>query len=80
MCTAADWIRTSAGSHDRFFLLVDEFDLHEPFDTPLPNAAMYNEEREGGLAIWPPYLVDAGPAASPTPARRATSAATTAPS
>jgi hypothetical protein len=49
----------SAGSHDRFFLLVDEFDPHEPFDTPLPNAAMYNEEREGGLAIWPPYPVDA---------------------
>jgi arylsulfatase A-like enzyme len=59
MSAAGDWIRTSAGSHDRFFLLVDEFDPHEPFDTPLPYAAMYNEELEGGLAIWPPYVVDA---------------------
>ena len=36
MRAAADWIRTSAPHHDRFFLMVDEFDPHEPFDTPEP--------------------------------------------
>ena len=45
--------------HERFFLFVDEFDPHEPFDTPLPYAEMYDAEWEGPLAIWPPYLVDA---------------------
>jgi len=59
MSAAAEWIRGSAGAHDRFFLLVDEFDPHEPFDTPLPYAGLYNDDREAGLAIWPPYLVDA---------------------
>jgi arylsulfatase A-like enzyme len=59
MATAAEWIRRSAPSHDRFFLLVDEFDPHEPFDTPLPYASMYNDDWEDGLAIWPPYLIGA---------------------
>jgi arylsulfatase A-like enzyme len=72
MSAAADWIRTSAGSHDRFFLMVDEFDPHEPFDTPLPYARMYGNDREGALAIWPPYLVDAisGGHLDPTKARQ----------
>ena len=39
--------------------MVDEFDPHEPFDTPLPYARMYNDDRDAPLAIWPPYLVDA---------------------
>ena len=28
--------------HDRFLLFVDEFDPHEPFDTPEPYASMYD--------------------------------------
>ena len=36
MAAAAEWIRTAASRHDRFFLFVDEFDPHEPFDTPEP--------------------------------------------
>jgi len=65
MATAAAWIRRSAPAHERFFLLVDEFDPHEPFDTPEPYASLYNEDRgdgpngPSGLAIWPPYLTDA---------------------
>jgi arylsulfatase A-like enzyme len=59
MSAAAQWIRTSAAAHDRFFLFVDEFDPHEPFDTPLPYANMYNEDWDGPLSIWPPYLIDA---------------------
>jgi arylsulfatase A-like enzyme len=59
MSAAAEWIRTSASAHDRFFLFVDEFDPHEPFDTPLPYARMYNDDWDGPLSIWPPYLVNA---------------------
>ena len=36
---AAEWIDDNAGHHDRFFLFVDEFDPHEPFDTPAPWAS-----------------------------------------
>ncbi len=59
MTAAADWLRTSAAAHDRFFLFVDEFDPHEPFDTPLPYAGMYDPDWSGPLSIWPPYLIDA---------------------
>ena len=59
MATAARWLREEAPSHDRFFLLVDEFDPHEPFDTPAPWAGRYDPDWEGPLAIWPPYLIDA---------------------
>jgi arylsulfatase A-like enzyme len=60
MRAAADWIRTSAPQHERFFLMVDEFDPHEPFDTPEPYASLYNGVEAGAeRAIWPPYLIDA---------------------
>ncbi len=59
MAAAARWLRTSAGAHDRFFLLVDEFDPHEPFDTPAPWAGRYDPDWEGPPVIWPPYLVQA---------------------
>lgn len=59
MAAAAEWIHASAGSHDRFFMLVDEFDPHEPFDTPPPYAGMYDDGWDGPPAIWPPYLTDA---------------------
>ena len=40
--------------------LVDEFDPHEPFDTPEPCASLLQRGLGGGrLAIWPPYLVGA---------------------
>jgi arylsulfatase A-like enzyme len=59
MSAAAEWIRTAAGRHERFLLFVDEFDPHEPFDTPAPYAGMYDPDWEGPLEIWPPYLMDA---------------------
>ena len=59
MAAAAGWIRQAAASHDRFFLMVDEFDPHEPFDTPRPYASIYDPDWEGPLTIWPPYLIDA---------------------
>jgi arylsulfatase A-like enzyme len=55
MATAARWIDDNAAHHDRFFLFVDEFDPHEPFDTPEPYASMYDDTWEGAHLIWPPY-------------------------
>ncbi len=55
MGAAAKWIEENAGYHERFFLFVDEFDPHEPFDTPEPYASMYDESWEGPHLIWPPY-------------------------
>lgn len=59
MTAAADWLRRGAPNHDRWLLLVDEFDPHEPFDTPAPWAGRYDPDWEGELIIWPPY--DVGP-------------------
>ena len=64
MTAAANWIRENKDSDERYFLFVDEFDPHEPFDTPEPWASMYDEEWEGPKVIWPPYT-DAGGANVP---------------
>ncbi|MBI1261766.1 MAG: sulfatase-like hydrolase/transferase [Rhizobiales bacterium] len=56
MGAAARWLEENAGQHERFFLFVDEFDPHEPFDTPEPYASMYDKEWEGAHLIWPPYM------------------------
>jgi len=56
---AARWIDQNAGAHERFFLMVDEFDPHEPFDTPEPYASLYDPDWEGPHLIWPPYMVGA---------------------
>ena len=55
MAAASDWLDRNAGHHDRFFLFVDEFDPHEPFDTPEPWAYRYHDQRDEPLQIWPPY-------------------------
>jgi arylsulfatase A-like enzyme len=57
MAAAADWLDRSAPDHERFLLVVDEFDPHEPFDTPEPWASMYDPDWEGAKPIWPPYVV-----------------------
>ena len=56
MAAAAHWLDAHARFHDRFFLFVDEFDPHEPFDTPEPYASMYDDTWEGPHLIWPPYI------------------------
>lgn len=55
MRRAAEWLDTNAGKHDRFFLFIDEFDPHEPFDTPEPWANRYDQDWDDELIIWPPY-------------------------
>ncbi len=57
MATAQGWLRANAGRHDRFLLFIDEFDPHEPFDTPEPYASRYDSSWEGPKLIWPPYAV-----------------------
>ena len=63
MRTAAEWLRRGApggdGDGGRFMLFVDEFDPHEPFDTPEPWALRYDPEWSGEMLIWPPYDVGA---------------------
>lgn len=59
LSAAARWIDENVGQHDRFFLFVDEFDPHEPFDAPEPYASMYDGSWEGAHLIWPPYVVGA---------------------
>ena len=57
MAATADWIDQNASYLDRFLLVVDEFDPHEPFDTPEPYASMYDPDWQGQHLIWPPYTV-----------------------
>ena len=56
MAAAAGWLETHAPHHERFLLFIDEFDPHEPFDTPEPYASMYDDTWEGPHLIWPPYM------------------------
>lgn len=56
MSAAADWLRRATPHHDRWFLFVDEFDPHEPFDTPEPWLGRYEDDPwDDDLLIWPPY-------------------------
>jgi len=57
MAAAAGWLDQNAAYLDRFLLYVDEFDPHEPFDTPEPYASMYDHDWEGQHLIWPPYAI-----------------------
>ena len=60
MAETARWLTDSAPTHDRWFCFVDEFDPHEPFDTPSPWFGMYEDRTDKSRAsadalIWPPY-------------------------
>jgi arylsulfatase A-like enzyme len=57
MRSACDWLRSQGQHHERFLLFVDEFDPHEPFDTPEPWASRYDPGWRGERLIWPPYAV-----------------------
>ncbi len=60
--TAAEWLESNA-VHDKWMLVVDSFDVHEPFHCPEPYASMYTDEdpRDPDLVIWPIYgRVDEG--------------------
>lgn len=64
MAHAADWLRRATPHHGPdsgaagWFLFVDEFDPHEPFDTPERWRARYQDDAsalDGPDLIWPPY-------------------------
>ncbi len=63
MTVAAEWLDRELSSAraepERSLLVVDEFDPHEPFDTPAPWATRYDPDWEGERLIWPPYAADA---------------------
>ncbi len=63
MVAAAAWLDQELGAeradHERALLVVDEFDPHEPFDTPLRWAEQYDADWEGERLIWPPYARNA---------------------
>jgi arylsulfatase A-like enzyme len=57
---AVDWLEENAGRHERFFLMIDEFDPHEPFHCPEPYNSMYDGDDEwdddrDGVLYWPEY-------------------------
>ncbi len=61
MSAAAAWLAdaaSNAGDDERWMLFIDEFDPHEPFDTPAEWTGLYESETwEGERLIWPPYVV-----------------------
>ncbi|MCL5444980.1 MAG: sulfatase [Actinobacteria bacterium] len=71
MSAAARWIEENVNCHERFFLFVDEFDPHEPFDTPEPWTYLYHDQRDSPLIIWPPYGTDVVAREMLTPAQGA---------
>jgi arylsulfatase A-like enzyme len=56
LAAASRWLDDEARAHPRFMLFIDEFDPHEPFDTPEPYASMYDPGWQGPHLIWPPYM------------------------
>lgn len=69
MAAAVRWLDDNARAQPRFLLFVDEFDPHEPFDTPEPYASMYDDTWQGPHMIWPPYMAGAVAAGVLTPAQ-----------
>ena len=69
MREAAQWISRNHQHHDRYFLFVDEFDPHEPFDTPEPWASRYGQFDEPRI-IWPPYAAPGSRHAPPADVAR----------
>ncbi|GMK45944.1 sulfatase [Paenibacillus glycanilyticus] len=60
---ACGWLEKN-GREDRYFLTVEAFDPHEPFDTPDHYLQMYQDSYEGPAYSWPKYgTVDVPPEA-----------------
>ncbi len=51
---ASEWLERNRDLKD-FFLLIEAFDPHEPFDPPYPYNEMYNPGYNGQRFIWPTY-------------------------
>jgi len=55
MSSAMKWLELNYGQHKKFFLHVDTFDPHEPWDPPRHYVDMYNPGYEGEEVIYPVY-------------------------
>ncbi|QSO47397.1 sulfatase [Alicyclobacillus mengziensis] len=51
---AMDWVESNKNL-EQFFLLIDGFDPHEPFDPPAGYADLYNPGYTGESIVWPRY-------------------------
>lgn len=55
MSAASDWLKERKADRP-FFLQVENFDVHEPFDVPEPYASMYGDASlRDEFTLWPPY-------------------------
>lgn len=52
---AVNWLEDNYNKHDKFFLMIDEFDPHEPFHIPFPYDNMYDDDWTGPLYFWESY-------------------------
>ncbi|MFW5798502.1 MAG: sulfatase, partial [Planctomycetota bacterium] len=53
--SAANWLDRNH-THENFFLMIDEFDPHEPFHVPEPYNSMYEDEPwDDKPYFWEPY-------------------------
>jgi len=63
--SAAEWLEDNR-EQERFLLVIDSFDVHEPFHNPDEFAAMYTDEdpHDPDLVLWPEYgnVLGDGPA------------------
>ncbi|NLY37571.1 MAG: sulfatase-like hydrolase/transferase, partial [Tissierellia bacterium] len=56
MNEAISWLKNNTGKHEKFFLWIDNFDPHEPWDPPDPFDKMYtNPDYKGPKLIHPKY-------------------------
>ena len=51
---AAEWLDRNH-THRSFFLMIDSFDVHEPFHVPPPYDLMYDPEFTGEFPVWSQY-------------------------
>ncbi|HET9495193.1 MAG TPA: sulfatase [Chloroflexia bacterium] len=55
MTAASQWLEENRGTTP-FYLQVESFDVHEPFDVPEPYASMYGDgSLRDRYTLWPPY-------------------------
>jgi arylsulfatase A-like enzyme len=54
---AMDWVEVNAQA-DNWFLMVEVFDPHEPFDCPQEYLDLYKDDWDGPEYIWPLYEPD----------------------
>ncbi|MBO9608930.1 MAG: sulfatase [Paenibacillaceae bacterium] len=52
--SACDWLEANRDA-DRFFLMVEPFDPHEPFDCPQEYLDLYGDTYDGPRYNWPNY-------------------------